>query len=380
MSQVADIFLKLASVPSVPLGEFRMMRLVDEILSGIKGVEVETDRFGNRIARLRRDHEEASPVTFVAHLDHPGFLFEDPTPNRGGLLHGRFEGRVRDEYFPGSSICIYTHESLEAEKAVILEASGNRPDTDDRAITVEVAGPIEVPAIGVWDVPPAKLENGILSGLACDDLAGCAAMLTALKRLSMGFEPVDITLIFTRAEEAGFCGLLALLAEEEAPSLINFDGDFISVEISGETPSVQLGGGAIVRVGDQASTFHPHVVNRCHLAALDGAINASRALMDRGTCEATPMIRAGLSVGGVCIPVRNYHNMNQETGRIDSEKVSLADLEALVDLIHAISLYRSDPQKSVAHGKSLDFELFLRKGRTGLTDPTKQEPPIRMGN
>lgn len=357
------------------------MRLIDDILSEIKGVEVEADRFGNRIARYRRNGGEASPITFVAHMDHPGFLFEEPAVNGGRLLHGRFEGRVRDEFFPGSSLQIYAEGGADPVRATITEASGNRPETDDRAITVELAGEVSVPAIGVWDIPAPSLDDDILSAVACDDLAGCAAMITALERLVAGEEPVDVTLVFTRAEEAGFCGLLALLAEEEPPSLLNLESDFISIEISGETPSVQLGGGAIIRVGDQASTFAPHVVNRCHHATIDASVPARRALMDRGTCEATPMIRAGLAAGGLCIPVRNYHNMNMESGRIDSEKISLGDLNALVDLIVATSCYRtSGNQRTVAHGKTLDFDMFLRKGRAGLVNPTSPGPPIKLGN
>lgn len=380
MSPVAELFFRLASVPTVPMGEHRVLQVLDGILAGIPGIEVESDRFGNRIARLRRQSDEASPVTFVAHVDHPGFLFREDDCIGKNLVTGRFEGRVQDPFFPGSNILVYPDGSGEPIRGTIVEASGNRPETDDRAVTVELERPLPGPGIGVWEVPPPTLEDGVISACACDDLAGCAAMITAMQRLAESSGPVDMTVVFTRAEEAGFCGLLALLAEEELPSLMGLDGVFVSVEISSETSTVVLGDGAIIRIGDHASTFDPRVVNRCLDAARDHSIRARRALMDRGTCEATPMIRAGLVAGGLCIPVRHYHNMNMETGRIAAEQISLGDLESLVDLISAVTLHHNEDIKSVAHGKILDFEFFLEKGRQGLLDDTSEQSPAKLVN
>lgn len=377
MSRVAELFLNLAAVPTVPFGEHRVLRVLDRVLAEIGDLEAEVDRFGNRIVRLRRGDDAPAPVVFVAHVDHPGFLFTEIPAGGSTRLEGVFEGRVRDEFFPGSPLLLFPSDESPPIRATIAEASDTREKTDNRAVTVEAERAVPLPSIGVWDVGPPRVEDGILSALACDDLAGCAAMLAALEVLAASAEPIDVTMVFTRAEEAGFCGLLALLSELEEQPLIDPQAAFLSVEISGETSDVKMGDGAIIRVGDLASTFDSAVVHRCSQAAIAHSIAARRALMDRGTCEATPMIRAGLAAGGICAPVRHYHNMDSATGKIVPEEVALADLEALVALVAAVSREREGVLRSAPGAKKLNYELFLEKARTKLTrDPFEESVAI----
>lgn len=137
-------------------------------------------------------------------------------------------------------------------------------------------------------------------------------MIEMLGRLAQGDpdQPLDTVVIFSRGEEAGFCGVLCLVNEPELPGLIDPEAIFVSVEISSEVPGVALGNGAIIRTGDRSSTFDGMIADLLWSQAHKRGIDARRALMSMGTCEATVFARAGYGAGGVCIPLRNYHNQD----------------------------------------------------------------------
>lgn len=249
----------------------------------------------------------------------------------------------------------------------VLEISEELPDTDNRKALIQTPDDPAGSVIGMWDFPAFETtREGHVASRACDDLAGCAMILEALRRAAeSNDETVDFTAIFTRAEEPGFCGILCMLEEPSLPALVPEYGVFLSVETSGETAVAQLGDGALIRCGDRSTTFDGKVTDELWSLGRQAGLQVRRALMDRGTCEATPMERAGLRAGGVCIPVRNYHNMDMEAEAIGPEMVSIGDAEALCALILAMA-------RSKAGGEKADpvvlqnYPLFLEKGRRRL--------------
>jgi endoglucanase len=194
-----------------------------------------------------------------------------------------------------------------------------------------------------------------------------------LHRLAASGEDVDVAVILTRAEEAGFCGLLCLLDEPRLPALVPGDTIFVSVEISREMPSVRLGEGAVIRAGDRSSTFDGRVTDTlAGLAAANGIV-ARRALMDGGTCEATAFARAGLRTGGVCAPVRGYHNQDPESHHVVAEQVALADLIALEALCRGLAVACNRGEQAPV-GASIPFDRFLAKGRRELLSLPSESP------
>ncbi|MBX3727978.1 MAG: M20/M25/M40 family metallo-hydrolase [Candidatus Sumerlaeia bacterium] len=378
-SQYLTIAERLMRVPTAPFREHWMCGELDSLLATIPGVKVRCDAFGNRIARLARGESVGAPVIFVAHLDHPGFVFDGDGPYRNGhdsTFHARFEGRVMTRFFPGAAVRFFRSRDDEGVPARIVEVSEDLPETGNRLVVFESGESIDGAVLGMWDLPAFRVgEDGFLRSRACDDLAGCAAMIEALRRLAESDDaPLDFTLIFTRAEEAGFCGLLCLIEDPDFASLVNPDALFLSVETSGEVGPVVAGEGAIIRCGDRSTTFDGALVDL--LWGLTGAqeINARRALMDKGTCEATPLARAGLRAGGVCMPVRHYHNQDFSSGLIATEMVSVADAEALVAMIAALGRAcgaGTQPRPIIPH----DYTRYLMKGRAGLVPvPFAKQP------
>ena len=60
--------------------------------------------------------------------------------------------------------------------------------------------------------------------------------------------------------------------------------------------------------------------------------------MPGGACEATAYQAYGHIATCVCLPLGNYHNMNELKGKIDHEIISMKDFDNLVKLLVAIGL------------------------------------------
>jgi putative aminopeptidase FrvX len=127
-----------------------------------------------------------------------------------------------------------------------------------------------------------------------------------------------------------------------------------------------MGEGAVIRTGDRSTTFDGPVCDMLYSLAYSRKIKARRALMDGGTCEATAFAREGFRSGGVCAPVRHYHNMQQAEGRLVPEMVAASDLEALVQLIEGLSNAFISTELPTESPVLNDYDLFLRKGREKL--------------
>ncbi|MDX1973693.1 MAG: hypothetical protein SFY68_14275 [Candidatus Sumerlaeia bacterium] len=375
-SDLSRRFQHLVSVPTAPFREHWVNEALDELLARIPGVRVAIDKFGNRHARLTRGKTRGLPLVFVAHTDHPGFVFPLSGPeyyrtNAGTFIsEALFEGRVRDEYFVHGAVRLYRDRDDRGIPGRILSATPVSLETDNRIVKIETVDNPSGATLAMWDVPVYFESQTAYHGRVCDDLMGCATMVEALSRLAEMDAPVDVTMLFTRAEEAGFCGTLCLLNDEQSRRMLDLHSLFVSVEISGETPENRLDCGAIIRVGDQSTIFDGEMANLLWSAAQGANVSARRALMDRGTCEATPISLAGLRVGGICSPVRNYHNMNTETGRVDAEMVSISDCEALVELVVEVTKFvgaGSQPNVRITS----EFDLFLSKGFQQLPEPAQ---------
>ncbi|MEQ8820645.1 MAG: M20/M25/M40 family metallo-hydrolase [Sumerlaeia bacterium] len=366
----------LLEAPTAPFREQWACSALDQLLAEIPGLQFESDAFGNRIARIRKGNPTGVAATFVAHLDHPGFLFTAPDdrPGLAKVLDGSknrveatFEGLVDDEFFaPGSLVRLYRHAHDEGIPAAVVEATPLSPLTDNRRVILEAMADPADAVLGMWDVEPCVISGDRVYGRACDDLVGAAVLVEALDRLSRE-KDVDVAAIFSRAEEAGFCGVLCLLEETKLPRLIPDDSVFVSIEISSERPDVRLGDGAVIRIGDKSTTFDGAVADALRGLVWRYGVNARRALMDGGTCEATAFARAGRRAGGICAPVRHYHNMHKDTRLVGPEIVDLTDAEALVDLTQGLAraFAKDRPADDFADTVN-DFELYLNKGRRFL--------------
>ncbi len=245
-------------------------------------VQVRQDKFGNIIALYQRG-DTAPQFAFAAHMDHPGYV------------NGEFLGGVPEAY------------------------RAKNPPTRDFG------------AFAMWDLPAFEVRAKKIYSRACDDLIGCATILTMFKELENTGAEASCYGLFTRAEEVGFVGAIHLAKGEEIP----LDTTIISLETSSQLGGpVKMGAGVIIRLGDRTGVFDSITSAQLLTLAKEREIPYQRALMQGGTCEATAYQLYGYRTAGLCVALGNYHNCGaKET--IASEYVSTEDVMAMVQLCAA---------------------------------------------
>ena len=188
-------------------------------------------------------------------------------------------------------------------------------------------------------MPAPRCTRHRLVAPACDNLAGVTAALAALDEVRRQSDPPDLRLLLTRGEEVGFVGAVGAARHRTVPKKARL----LVIENSKSFAESPLGGGPVVRVGDRTSTFDIGMTS--HLALVAESLERTgpgfrwqRRLMPGGTCEATAFVAYGLRAACVCLPLRNYHNMQEDPRRIAPESIDLHDFAALVRLLAAVAM------------------------------------------
>jgi len=301
------LFREILSAPTAPFHEYHVAAAIRARISEMPHVALEEDGFGNLLATYRRGRGRAR-LAFGAHMDHPGWV-------RGvGKGGGQDGGKSEPEFLGG--------------------VPADRLDSHP----VEWFG-----EFGMWRLPPFQLDGeGIVHGRACDDLAGCAAVLALFMELEHAGAEATVHGIFTRAEEVGFLGAVALAKGWPFAKASGSGGrggsaegvSFVSLETSAPRGGVRQGAGPVIRVGDRLSVFEDAVVAELVDAAIAEGLPHQRALLDGGACEATAMNLYGIPAAGISLVLGNYHNCPPDAG-IACETISLADAKSMVKLIVA---------------------------------------------
>ena len=286
-----SLLRKVLSAPTAPFHEYHVAKIISELLAPLPRVSVKTDDYGNLIARYKRGRSKPH-LAFGAHMDHPGWLRDGDEE--------KFLGWVPEE-------------RLESHP-------------------VEWFGPF-----GMWKLTPFDLREDIISARVCDDLIGCAAIIALFMELEEKEANAEVFGIFTRAEEVGFNGALALVKDWPLPEGVRF----VSLETSSPRGGAEIGKGPAIRVGDRASVFDDAITAELVDAATEKKIPFQRCLLDGGSCEATAMNLFGVPAAGISVLLGNYHNVPEKKGMAE-EYVSLTDTKNLVKLIYATTMKMSD--------------------------------------
>jgi endoglucanase len=205
----------------------------------------------------------------------------------------------------------------------------------------------------VFDLPDFEFYEGLIRARALDDLAGCAAIVSALKRLAGDDIETAVYGVFTRAEEDGLIGARAMAAAGTLPP----ETIVVSVEASAVIPGVAQGAGPIIRTGDRTYTFDAGAEQVLVQAAKGlvedrGEFRWQRALMGGGTCEATAFAVHGYRTTGIALPLGNYHNATASIadpeGRIDAEYIAASDYLGGVDLIERAAITANTGENPLA--------------------------------
>lgn len=355
--------LELTQIPTAAGVEWRVIDWIRAWVGERPELAINQDSAGNlevRRSGLAPAEPGGKPLYITAHLDHPAFVVERVIGP--GTVQVAFRGGVMDEYFDQARVVIHPRKGG-AHRATLNGRVPGTPGTFPAYIAeldAEVADDVHVGDIATWELPPARIQDGLLHTHACDDLAALAAAVAAYDVLLRGWregKPAkDVRLLFTRAEEVGFIGAIAACRGRTLPE----GARVIALENSRSFDDSPIGGGPIVRVGDRMSIFTPSltaaVAKRAEELAGGAAPTATEKLPDRrwkwqrklmagGACEATVFCAYGYEATCVCLPLGNYHNMadlaavqartNAARPRVAPEFISVADFDGLVDLLVA---------------------------------------------
>jgi len=327
----------LLSLPTAAYLEAAVLAYLERECRKLPGVSLRYDRYRNLLAHYRHRPRGITPFVFVAHMDHPAFAALEMLDRR--TLRAAFRGGVRVEYFDGARVRFWTGDGWvrgrvqEVTKLEPVPGWTGRPEE----VLIRVPGPVPQNAPGVWDLPEPFLRGDIVHAPGCDDVAGTAAMLALLQRLSRRRVSGEVYCLFTRAEEVGFIGAIGAARAGTIPKRL----PVISIETSSELPGVQIGAGPILRVGDRAAIFTPALTAACQRVAENlrhrrKTFRYQRKLMDGGVCEAYPFLAYGYAATGICVALGNYHNMDTRRQKIASEYISVRDWLGMVDWFEAL--------------------------------------------
>jgi putative aminopeptidase FrvX len=150
MTNFLSTFQQLAAIPTAPYREHWLLHALDRILAEIPGLSISRDRWGNVAARLRRGDPASSPVAFVAHLDHPGFVV---TSVEGTEVVATFEGGVDNSFFAGTPVRLFRRADDSGLRATIEHVS-EREEAGDRNRVVRLRTQEDAKgwcsACGIW--------------------------------------------------------------------------------------------------------------------------------------------------------------------------------------------------------------------------------------
>jgi putative aminopeptidase FrvX len=361
---------ELTSIPTAAGRETRVLNWIRAFAAKWPELSVAYDEAGN-VSVWRKSHETATPLIIEAHMDHPAFVCIE-TPLEKSLV-AEFRGGVQDAFFTGTKVMLWHGDSPGVTgtvggvvKATPRESFGTTSWDKCWEITFEEPVKASPGDVITWKLPDAYVEEGLLRAPACDDLAGLAAAVSAYDRLmelaGQGASVGDVRLFFSRAEEVAFIGVIAACRLGTLPK----GARILALENSKSFPESPIGGGPIVRVGDLTSTFDPDLTYRIGRVALalgseDPGFKHQRKLMVGGTCEASAFQAYGHIAACVCLALGNYHNMNDATGKIDSEVISMSDYDGLVKLLVEVALRIDKPGAAPSLKDRLEKMFETRK-------------------
>jgi len=333
--------LELTGLPTAAGCEGRVIDWLRRWARRRRQVLVRQDGDGNlELKRRGQCSGRQAPIFFTAHMDHPAFVVVQG--GHGKCLVAEFRGGVRTMYFASAKVLLH-RGTRPPVRGTVCRPVADASRADSRHWEIHFARDVEADAGDVltWDVGPPRVTGVRLRAPACDDLAGVAAAICAFDAICSRRTRArpDVRLLLTRAEEVGFLGAIAAAKARSLPT----GARLITIENSKSFTDSPVGGGPIVRVGDRTSVFDPELTYHLgdmadKLARQNDSMRWQRRLMLGGTCEATAFGAYGFRAACLCLPLENYHNMNEATGRIAAEAISLADFSNLVRLLVAIGM------------------------------------------
>ena len=297
--------------------------------------EITTDAMGNLIVfKKGTGGADAKKIMYAAHMDEIGFMVK--TIEADGRL------RVCNLGWNWTGSAYNGRVQFKNGVKGVVSCEGPIEEANNKAgkLYIDIGATSKEDAMKVVKLGDAcgymgeylELQNDRICSKSLDNRIGCYQLLEALKENQGCFN--DIYYVFCVQEELGCRG--------SKPAAARIQPDIgIAVDISPahDYPcdlegSNEVDGGIGIKICDPSVVSDEDVVEAMITCCEENKIPYQREVIDQGGTDASSMNVSGLGVrtGGIVVVTRYPH--------CQSAVASKKDIEAGIDLIHAVSRYR----------------------------------------
>jgi endoglucanase len=340
---VEKIFLRLIEVGSPSGFEEPMIRRLKKELEPYMDELHESPR-GNVIGVQKGSDPESPSIALVAHMDQVGFIVSNI--DERGFIRFRRIGGAAIRSIQGQ------HVRILAGKGDVLGVVGVKPghltsSEEERKIPsiedmyVDVGGrnKEEVESMGisigtpmVWNTPPIKLANGLVSSAAVDDRAGLTVLIAVADTLREVELHASVFYVGTVEEEIGLRGAGVALFDQEVEMAVAVD-----TFPAGWQPDInmrdvvyEVGKGPAIHVGEFGKggiRIHHHKLREYLIQTAEHERIPYQSGMMHGGTDASAMMQSKSGIPAVTMGVpRRYSHTPVEV-------FDLKDLQNLVKIL-----------------------------------------------
>lgn len=198
------------------------------------------------------------------------------------------------------------------------------------------------------------IDGSMVKSPVLDDYAAIAMSIAALKQIVDLKLPLNVYVVFHRAEEIGFAGAYGVASASVLPkSTLIYSIETSSYKVRG-LPIAKVGGGIILRTGDKMTErYNEDAIKLAQVAASMTEQEVQEVRMDGGSCEASLYYAMGYRTGGLCLPLVAWHNNGAIEGinKNVPEQVHIDDFRGGTKLMVRIAEALSNDPKKYQIGK-----------------------------
>jgi endoglucanase len=315
------LLMELSNLPGVSGNEGLVRNKIIELVTPLCD-KVRVDRCGNVIALVKSGAASSEPpvkVMLTAHMDEVGFIIT--SIDKKGNLKFKTVGGVDDRILPGKRVLVGPNKvkGVIGSKPIHLQSEKEFKKaykTEDLRIDIGSGNQkaslklVEPGDYTVFDTSAERFGDGLISGKALDDRAGCAILIDLLKNITR--PSYDLYVCFTVNEEIGLLGA-KVLANAIRPDIAMTVEGTTCADVPGvreyETSS-SLGKGPVLAIMDKASVSDKDLNRFLTDTAEELDIKTQFKNTVSGGNDAAAMQKAssGAKVASVSVPCRYIHS------------------------------------------------------------------------
>ena len=343
MASLLTNLKQLSNAPGVSGDESAVRRIVIDLIKDHVD-ELRVDTLGNVLAVKQARGKPKLRVMLDAHLDEIGFMIFGA--NDDGSLKFRAVGGIDDRILPGKAVLVGPDRIpgvIGVKPIHLLNGEMNVVKIEDLAIDIGATSASEANNLVTVGQTAAfatefRTWNGMASGKALDDRAGCAVLIEILCGPRL---PIEILAAFTVQEEVGLRGAKVAAHAFDPDAAVAIDAtpanDLPPIIDQDVSPNTRLGHGPAIYMMTRRDVSDPRLVQ--HFMTTGDALKIPYQIRQPGgggtNAGSIISARSGVPTISVSVPTRYLHS--------PASLIYLKDVRAAVALVRE-SVARLTPE------------------------------------